>query len=153
METFTTTSCIPPCSPNSTSRGWKDRSEKKTLSPELTCLILRICACSAQYLPPDLRTSIQLEFNTNGETLSQRFHEAAQKLSATITPGTGGLTQIQQVFVSAFWFKSESRWIESWHALGAAIREAQEIGRLTRKPGQSGLIDPQDCIRSPGPPA
>ncbi len=94
-----------------------------------TCLILRLCACSAQYLTQDLRNKIEHELREDAQSLSQRFHEAAQKLTATVVPGKGGLVHIQQLFISAFWFKSESRWIESWHALGAAIREAQEIGQ------------------------
>jgi len=108
---------------------WIDRAEGKPLNPELTCLILRICACAAQYLPPDLRAVIEAEFCLKAQALSHRFHAAAQRLGSTVVPGRGGLTQIQQIFLSAFWFKSESRWIESWHALGAAIHEAQEIGR------------------------
>ena len=35
---------------------------------------------------------------------------------------------VQQLFLTASWYKSESKFVESWHALGAAIREAQEIG-------------------------
>lgn len=36
--------------------------------------------------------------------------------------------QVQQLFISACWYKSESKFRESWHALASAIREAQEIG-------------------------
>lgn len=36
--------------------------------------------------------------------------------------------QVQQLFLTAQWFKTEAFFVESWHALGAAIHEAQELG-------------------------
>ena len=107
---------------------WQDRMDDKTLSPELTCLILRLCACSALFPTPDIRATIEIELDEKPLTLSQRFQAAAEKLSATIPPGRGGVVQVQQVFLSAFWYKVEARWTESWHALATAIHKAQEIG-------------------------
>lgn len=61
--------------------------------------------------------------------MTERLHTEAQSLSATIAPGSGGLDQVQQLFLTATWFKGEARFTESWHALCAAIREAQELGK------------------------
>lgn len=35
---------------------------------------------------------------------------------------------VQQLFLGAVWFKYEAKMIEAWHALGSAIRAAQESG-------------------------
>jgi len=111
---------------------WEDRAGRKQPSPEITALILRICACSSQYLPPELRKKIATDLVTDVKSLSEKFNDAAQKLTALIPPGKGGLINIQQIFLAGFWFKSESRWIESWHSLATAIREAQEQGTSIR---------------------
>ena len=108
---------------------WTARSVGDDVSPVFTCLLLRILAMSAQYLNSiDLRTKIEFELSESAQTLTERFHNAAEKLSATITPGKGGLAGVQQLFLKAVWYKSEGLFVESWHALGAAIREAQENG-------------------------
>ena len=106
---------------------WDDRTNNRTPSKELTCLILRLCACSAQYLPPPLREKIT-ETTESPSTLAVRLNNAASRLSSTIPPGQGGLIHVQEIFLNAFFNKSESRWIESWHALATAVREAQELG-------------------------
>lgn len=59
--------------------------------------------------------------------MTERFHTAAEKLSASIPRGKGGITHVQQLFLVAQWYKSEACMVESWHALSVAIREAQEI--------------------------
>jgi hypothetical protein len=69
-----------------------------------------------------------MELGVTTQSLTERWHRAARLLSNTISPGRGGLTQIQQLFLTALWFKTEALFIESWHILGAAIHEAQELG-------------------------
>lgn len=61
--------------------------------------------------------------------MTERFHAAAHKLSSSIARGQGGILQVQQLFLEAAWWKSEAHMVEAWHALSAAIREAQEIGK------------------------
>lgn len=75
-----------------------------------------------------VRRRLESELGVSLQVLTERLHTAATKLSASIPPGRGGLTQVQQLFLSAFWFKAEEQWIDSWHSLSSAIREAQEIG-------------------------
>lgn len=108
---------------------WSDRAASKPLTPELTSLILLTCACSCQFLKSDLRDRVEPELGANASILNQRFAKAAKRLSATISPGRGGMTLVVQKLLTAFWCKSEALFIEAWHVLSAAIREAQELGK------------------------
>lgn len=109
---------------------------------EISCLLLRVCACSTQYLNARIRQNLECELGENAHVLTERFHYQAQKLSRAILPGTGGLVQVQQLFLTASWFKSEARFVESWHALSHAIREAQELGME----GVSDITQPQNSL-------
>lgn len=110
------------------SKWWESRAGGQRLSPELTCLLIRVCAVSAQYLEDSLRQRLELELGEKAQSMTERFHAAAQRLSSSIPRGSGGVVQVQQLFLEASWWKSEANMIESWHALSVTIREAQEIG-------------------------
>lgn len=108
--------------------GWWTAPRSKA-TPELTSLILRVCACSLHFIIDDnVRVRLERELNTDVLTLADRMHAAAEKLSTTIPPGKGGLVNVQQLFLTAFWLKSAEKWTEAWHALSRAIRAANEIG-------------------------
>jgi hypothetical protein len=83
-----------------------------------------------------LHQKLDQELGETTQSLTERCHHAARRLSNTISPGKGGLTQIQQLFLSTLWFKTEALFIESWHELAAAIHEAQELGMLKVYPLQ-----------------
>jgi hypothetical protein len=103
------------------------------VTPELTSLILRVCACSLHFLIDDnVRVRLETELNTDVLTFADRMHAAAEKLGGSIPPGKGGLVHVQQLFLTAFWFKSAEKWTEAWHALSKAIRAANEIGNSTQ---------------------
>lgn len=106
---------------------WKARAAGQRLSPELTCLLLRVCAVSTQYLEDSLLQKLEFELGEKVQVMTERFHEAAMQLSATIPRGKGGVIQVQQLFMAAQWYKSEASMVESWHALSVAVREAQEL--------------------------
>lgn len=89
---------------------------------------MRVCALSALYLDTRLQQKLESELGESVQTLSERYHHAAQRLSGPIPPGKGGLTQVQQLILTAFWYKTEGLFIESWHSLSSAIHEAQELG-------------------------
>lgn len=93
-----------------------------------TCLVLRMCANSAQFLPPSLLATLESELGDSAEGFGTRYQAAAQTLSNFVPPGEGGLVQVQQLFLGAMWLKAEAEFVKSWHALAAAAREAQEIG-------------------------
>lgn len=101
------------------------------LDPIVTCLILRVCACAAQYLYPSVQEKMGGDLSKPVQRLTDLCHQAAIELSGKIPAGKGGLLQVQQLILTSYWHKSEARFVDCWHALGAAIREAQEIGSTT----------------------
>lgn len=107
---------------------WSGRATGWQPTPEFTCLLLRLCACSVSSLDEELRQKLESELGQPADSLSTLYHNTAKQLSNTIGPGKGGLMQVQQLFLTAQWFKTEAFFVESWHALGAAIHEAQELG-------------------------
>ncbi|KAL4816379.1 fungal-specific transcription factor domain-containing protein [Aspergillus spinulosporus] len=107
---------------------WSVKASGLPPNPVSTCLVLRVCACAVPYLDDSLRQRLESELGTGAEQLSMHYHNAAKQLSSTIRPGKGGLMQVQQLFLTAQWFKTEALFVESWHALGTAIHEAQELG-------------------------
>lgn len=107
---------------------WSGRATGLQPTPEFTCLLLRLCACSISSLDEDIRQKLESELGQPVDGLSILYHKTAKQLSSTIGPGKGGLMQVQQLFLTAQWFKTEALFVESWHALGAAIHEAQELG-------------------------
>lgn len=107
---------------------WSDRANGKRLSPEFTCLLLRILAYSVQYLTAELRKMIEFELACNLQILTERFGDAADRLSASFPASKTSLMRVQEQFLKGAWLKSESRIVESWHSLGCTIREAQELG-------------------------
>jgi len=94
-----------------------------------TCLVLRVCANSSQFLPSTLRGRIESELGDSAKELGVRYQAAANTLSNAIRPGAGGLVQVQQHFLDAIWLKNEAEVIDAWHALATAVRVAQEIGQ------------------------
>jgi hypothetical protein len=110
-------------------RWWEMRANNENLSPSLTCLILRVLALSTQsFTSPVLRARLETGIGADAQTLTDRYQRAAQRLSDRIPHGEGGVMHVQEMFMSAPWHKSESQFVGSWHALSAAIRQAQEIG-------------------------
>ncbi|KAL4894090.1 fungal-specific transcription factor domain-containing protein [Aspergillus ambiguus] len=107
---------------------WTAKSNGHTLTPEFTCLLLHVCACAVSFLDTNTQHKIESELGESVQTLSQQCHHVAKQLSNTIPPGKGGLTQVQQLFLNALWFKVEASFVEAWHALSTAIHEAQELG-------------------------
>ncbi|KAF2025129.1 hypothetical protein EK21DRAFT_77215 [Setomelanomma holmii] len=107
---------------------WTGRAVGRRLSPEFTCLLLRICAYSVQYLTPALRKMIEFELACDSQALTDRFASAAEELSASFSASNTTIERVQEQFLKGAWLKSESKIVESWHALGCTIREAQELG-------------------------
>ena len=108
---------------------WADRASGKRLSPEFTCLLLRVLSYSVQYLSPSLRKMIEFELACTSQVLTDRFSDAAEQLSKGFSASNTCLERVQEQFLKGAWLKSESRIVESWHALGCTIREAQELGK------------------------
>lgn len=102
------------------------------LSPEFTCLILRILAYTVQYLSPELKKMAEFELACGSQALTERFGKAAEELSATFSASKTSIERVQEQFLKGAWLKSESKMVEAWHALSSTIREAQELGKQSR---------------------
>ncbi|KAJ9149886.1 Fungal specific transcription factor [Pleurostoma richardsiae] len=124
-----------------------DRGTRRPLDPVFTCLTLRVCSCSLQYLEISKKQRLEMEMGESAQALSEKYHNIAQALSQTIPPGEGGLYQVQQLLLTAFWFKSMPKFVASWHALGAAVREAQEQGMHMSSQSKDGLTEFEKELR------
>lgn len=71
---------------------------------------------------------IEFELACTSQALTERFGDAAEQLSLNFPASKTSLERVQEQFLKGAWLKSESRIVESWHALGSTIREAQELG-------------------------
>jgi hypothetical protein len=110
---------------------WSHRRETQGESAmRLTCLILRICANSAQFLSPQTSLQLETDLGDSAQDLSRSYHDAAQTISAFLSPASGDLVYAQQLFLAATWHKGEADFVQSWHELGAVVRAVQEIGTL-----------------------
>lgn len=84
-------------------------------------------AISAQFLPVQICERLESELSEDIVALKYKWHKAADARHREIRPGNGGLKHVQQIFLSASFYKTEAMFVDSWHALSAAIRVAQEL--------------------------
>ncbi|KAF4978979.1 hypothetical protein FZEAL_4734 [Fusarium zealandicum] len=106
---------------------WTARSDNRPLSVQWTCLLLMVCACASQYTDVDLQRKLEVDLGDTIQRLTEQYHEAARELGSTIPIGHSHLINVQQLLHSCYWFKSEARFVECWHVLNSAVREAQEL--------------------------
>ncbi|KAJ6782043.1 hypothetical protein PWT90_03861 [Aphanocladium album] len=107
---------------------WIARFASHPLGLQWTCLLLMVCACSAQYADPDLKRRLEMELGEPVYRLSNKYHNAARELHSVIPISSNHILNVQQLLHSSYWYTSEARFVESWHALSTAIREAQALG-------------------------
>ena len=110
------------------SKWWQDKANNQPLPLGFTCLLLRVCSQSAQFLDLFTRKHLESQLGASAQNLTETYHNAAERLSRSFAPGKGDLVQVQQLFLTANWYKAENLFVESWHTLSDAIRLAQEIG-------------------------
>ncbi|KAF1975957.1 hypothetical protein BU23DRAFT_566161 [Bimuria novae-zelandiae CBS 107.79] len=125
---------------------WSDRAKGRTLSPEFTCLLLRVLSYSVQYLTPELRKMIEFELACSPQILTGRLNSAADQMSQSVSASNTCIERVQELFYKGAWLKSESRIVESWHSLGRTIREAQELG-LDKESSNEGFAEFEVEIR------
>ncbi|PFH62897.1 hypothetical protein XA68_11216 [Ophiocordyceps unilateralis] len=106
---------------------WASRTENRPLGLQWTCLLLMVCACSAQYTDVDLQRKLEQDLGESTQRLTEHYHNAARELHSVIPVGNNHLHNVQSLLHSCYWYKSEARFVECWHVLSAAIREAQEL--------------------------
>ncbi|VUC36322.1 unnamed protein product [Clonostachys rosea] len=112
-------------------KWWSTRPELRG-SPScsdisFTCLVLRICGNSTQFLTPSDIHRFESELGEPVSVLGANYNSAAETLSSYLPSGSGGLANAQQLFLAATWSKAEGDFVSSWHQLAAAVRLAQEI--------------------------
>jgi hypothetical protein len=108
---------------------WPMRRQKKDLN--FASIILRLCSLALQFLPTRLREHIEYELGDSVQSLTERYHDAAKRLSDYSASTAGEMGHVQQLFLTAVWFKGEGCYAKAWHCMGAAIREAQELGKFS----------------------
>nr|RBQ88368.1 hypothetical protein FVER53263_00794 [Fusarium verticillioides] len=121
---------------------WTSRTENRPLSVQWTCLLLTICACASRYTDVELQRNLEVGLGDPIQRISERFHEAARELGSAIPLGHGHIINVQQLLHSCYWFKAEARFVECWHVLNSAIREAQELS--IHQEGKAGPISEFD---------
>ncbi|TQV99005.1 Fungal specific transcription factor [Cordyceps javanica] len=107
---------------------WMARFASQPLGLQWTCLLLMVCACSTQYTDPDFKRKLEMELGEPIYNLSNKYHNAARELHSVIPISSNHILNVQHLLHSSYWYKSEARFVESWHALSTAIREAQALG-------------------------
>ncbi|ODA83455.1 hypothetical protein RJ55_01969 [Drechmeria coniospora] len=108
---------------------WAERCGDRPMSLQWTCLLLTICACSAQHADPELQHKLESDLGEGSiRKLAERYHGAARELHSVIPIGNNHLLNVQSLLHSCYWYQSEASFVESWHVLSAAIREAQGLG-------------------------
>lgn len=119
---------------------WHARSANRPLGLQWTCLLLQICACSAQYIPEDLQRKLAGDLGQSSQQLTEKYHKAANELRSAIPIGRPHLLNVQSLLHSCYWYKSEAKFVECWHVLNSAIREAQELG-ISKEGSMGGVPD------------
>lgn len=132
--------CASNNSPNSASK-------RKILS-QFPALLLQVLAIALQMLPKEHhRFMAQLNLGReNFYNLSATYSNTACELASLLPASSPTLVRVQQWYLRSSWLKSEGRAVEAWHALGQAIREAQEMGLHREQPGK--FSGDRECVVS-----
>ncbi|KAH8669024.1 fungal-specific transcription factor domain-containing protein [Xylariales sp. PMI_506] len=99
-------------------------------------LVLQMCSNACQYASPEVIEKLELDLGESADALGLSYYNAACRLATAVPPGEGGLAHVQQFFLGACWQKTQAEITKSWHLLGSAFREAQEIGMHLDSPSQ-----------------
>jgi hypothetical protein len=104
-----------------------------TLSRDLQyfpALLFQLLAVALHFLPPDSPSwrLLDLMDPLACEILSTKYSEIGMVIMSILGRHNPTLTAIQHDLMRATWLKNTSRGTESWHSLGDAIRQAQELG-------------------------
>lgn len=117
---------------------WDRRIRNQSLSIQWTSLLLTICACATQHLDVDEKPLLESDFGEQADVLTERYLNAGKELANSIPDGHYHLLNVQRMLHAIYWYKSEARFIEAWHLIGTAVREAQELG-LQKDSASRGL--------------
>ncbi|KAJ5356483.1 hypothetical protein N7517_011092 [Penicillium concentricum] len=103
------------------------------LPPDLlhfSALLFHVLAVSLQFLSPDTNCSraLRVDSFTARDRLSSNYSTSGVEIARIAGALDPTITTVQNDLMRALWLKNCSRGREAWHALGSAIRTAQELG-------------------------
>lgn len=139
--------CCTSDNPPVPAHGGSGNGEKRRQLSQFPSLLLQVLAVALQMLPREhFEQMSQLDIlgKPDFKGLSTTYSNAACELATLLARSQTTLPRAQQWFLRASWLKSEGRAVESWHALGQAIREAQELGLHREQPRGFGAGTPED---------
>ena len=108
---------------------WERRARRQTVTLQWTALLVSICACATQHLDLDDKPRIEAGLGTVAEDLTVQYNDLSRELAGMIPNGRYHILSVQRMLHSIYWYKSEARFVEAWHLIGAAVRESQELGK------------------------
>jgi hypothetical protein len=109
---------------------WDRRNHDKTISLQYTCLLAMLCSGTMQHVGGDLQKAVEAELSDTSDSISDKLHSAMRELTSVIPVGHYHMMNVQRLLHSAYWYKSEARFVEAWHVLNQAILEGKELGML-----------------------
>ncbi|KAL7920077.1 fungal-specific transcription factor domain-containing protein [Trichoderma austrokoningii] len=89
-------------------------------------LLFQVIALSLQFLPPDWDGFISA--SSSELSTSRTYSDFGDRLLYLLGRPGLAITAIQADFLRSSWLKNCGRAVEAWHAVGYAIRLAQELG-------------------------
>ncbi|EGX91054.1 Fungal transcriptional regulatory protein [Cordyceps militaris CM01] len=111
-------------------RNWWTRvQENRPVALQFTALLFTVCACSIQHADESLKAVIERDMGDSTEILSEKYHNIARELGSVVPPGSSHLHSCQSMLHSSYWYISQAKYPEAWHALSAAARECQILVR------------------------
>lgn len=116
---------------------------KRSILSQFPALLLQVLATALQMLPKEhYRFMSQLNLGKeNFYNLSATYSNTACELASLLSASSPTLVRVQQWFLRSSWLKSEGRTVEAWHALGQAIREAQEMELHREQPRKTSCVE------------
>ncbi|KAM3511123.1 hypothetical protein MY11210_005240 [Beauveria gryllotalpidicola] len=106
---------------------WTRVEENRPLALQFTALLFTVCACSIQHADQSLKAVFERDMGDNTENLSEKYHSLARELGSVVPPGYSHLHSCQSMLHSSYWYISQGKYPEAWHALSAAARECQTL--------------------------
>ncbi|KAI9741132.1 MAG: hypothetical protein M1834_002845 [Cirrosporium novae-zelandiae] len=121
-----------------------DHANVGGLSRELNhflALLFQILAIALQFLSPDAAAAelLQVKDMTVRDRLGRQYSCIGMEIMTLLGRHHATLTSVQHDLLRGVWLKNCGRGTEAWHALGSAIRQAQEMNlHLQSKVRQTG---------------
>ena len=118
----------PPSFVSEYEQWWTDRNAGRPLGAPWTCLLIIVCACSAQNPTTELNEKLPRDVGHDVKDLAAIYENAARELHSAIPAGHYHFYTLQYLLHSCYWFKTEAQVVESRRVLGIAVGEGCALG-------------------------